>query len=53
MTGRITYRMPDGAEIVSESGSTVTFSVTNPRRRRRLLRAPVPELQAHLPDARR
>jgi hypothetical protein len=30
MTGRITYRMPDGAEIVSELGSTVTFSVTIP-----------------------
>lgn len=30
MTGRITYRMPDGAEIESESGSTVKISVTMP-----------------------
>lgn len=30
MTSRITYRMPDGAEIVSESGSKVTMSVTIP-----------------------
>jgi hypothetical protein len=28
MTGQITYRIPDGAEIVSESGSTVAFRVT-------------------------
>ena len=30
MTDRITYRMPDGAEIESESGSTVTISVAIP-----------------------
>jgi hypothetical protein len=30
MTGRITYRMPDGAEIESESGSTVKISVAIP-----------------------
>jgi hypothetical protein len=30
MTGRITYRLPDGAEIESESGSTVKISVAIP-----------------------
>lgn len=30
MTGRISYRMPDGAEIESESGSTVKISVAIP-----------------------
>src|SRR6266567_4557485 len=30
MTGPIRYRMPDGAEIVSEQGSTVTIRITMP-----------------------